>query len=417
MSGNTDLARRHSSSLIAPGTRIEGNVDFAGTLHLRGEISGDVRCAGDSGTLIVGETGRLTGSLAAPQVVVKGQIRGPIDTSGTLEIHGGGIAAGDISYRSLEIHAGGRVDGLLTPSVVEPRPSQARLPRPESTTAPPPTLPPVTVSPRIKPAARQRQAHGTRNLWLAGAAVAVVIAIFVLTRDDPAAKASPIAALQAPTQQVTAAGDDKTTEPVKGEAAPTKGEPVAAKAEPTPPKSESAAKVSPATRPPVEPKAESKGDNKAAQAAAREEPSERAEGSVASAYTIKGVNADRPDNMLFVVTREAVVVYKKKPDDSSTGVRLAFTKGRNTRIRISSDELLRVAQGEDLDLYFQGGKVWSQPIASGAWMRFEAIEPPPPPPPKPAAATRPATPDSAAGAPAAGSPAGTTVPSTGAGRQ
>lgn len=392
MSGNTDLARRHGSSLIAPGTRIEGNVEFSGTLHLRGEISGDVRCAGDTGTVIVGESGLLSGSLAAPMVVVRGQIRGPIDTSAKLEIHAGGLAAGDIRYRLLEIHAGGRVNGLLTPSVVpEPQANSARLPRPPSAAAPLPTLPPVTVSPKIKPAAKPRQAHGTRNLWLAGAAVAIVVAIFVATRDDPAAKASPIAALQAPAQEAATTGDGKTT------AEPIKDEPPPAKPEPAPPK---AAATKTGTDP--KPAVESKADAKPTPTKAREEPSERPEGNIATAYTIKGVNAARPDNILFIVTREPVVVYKKKTDDTTSGVRLAFPKGRNTRIRISSEELLRVAQGEDLDLYFQGGKVWSQPIVSGSWMRFEPLEPPPPPAPRAAPAT----------ADAAAKPAASTQPAS-----
>ena len=124
-------------------------------------------------------------------------------------------------------------------------------------------------------------------------------------------------------------------------------------------------------------------------------------------FAVKGVNAEKPATTIYVITREPVVIYKKMPDVTGKGTRLAFPRGRNTGIRIAPGELLRVAQGEDLDLYYQGGKVWANPIESGTWMRFEAIEPPPPAPKPAPPATASAAPPSAPTAPAANQPAAT----------
>jgi cytoskeletal protein CcmA (bactofilin family) len=401
LSGNTDSPKRHGSSLIGPGTQIDGSVIFAGTLHLRGEIRGDVNCDGTTGTIIVGETGRLDGSLAAPQVVVKGRVRGPIEASQRIEFHAGSIGEGDIRYRTLEIHAGGRIDGLLTPTEVPALASPARLPRPASAETPAPALAPLAApTPRRLPDS-PRNGGGARTLWMAAAAIAVVVAIFVVTREDPAASRSPIAALQAPAN-ATAAGTELANE--SRATAPTPAgareeAPAAPSSAPAP-----AAQLPPARPAAGAPKAPAEPATAAAKETERAAPVERPEPDAARALTIKGVNAERPANVLFIVTREPVVIYKKKAEDTANGVRLEFPRGRNTRIRISPEELLRVAQGEDLDLFFQGGKVLSQPIASGSWMRFEALDPPPPAKP---ATPRPAAPtaESSSPAPASASPA------------
>jgi len=66
-------------SLIGAGTRIEGNVIFAGGLRIDGEVKGDVRCAEDqAGTLVISEHARVEGEIAVAHLVVNGTIVGPV---------------------------------------------------------------------------------------------------------------------------------------------------------------------------------------------------------------------------------------------------------------------------------------------------------------------------------------------------
>jgi cytoskeletal protein CcmA (bactofilin family) len=101
-------------SLIGVGTRIEGNVVFAGGLRVDGEIKGDIRAAeGESGTLVVSEKARIEGEIRVAHLVVNGTIVGPVHASEFLELQPRSRLTGDVQYGSLEMHLGAIVDGRL----------------------------------------------------------------------------------------------------------------------------------------------------------------------------------------------------------------------------------------------------------------------------------------------------------------
>jgi cytoskeletal protein CcmA (bactofilin family) len=101
-------------SLIGAGTRIEGNVIFAGGLRIDGEVKGDVRCAeGQAGTLVISEQARVEGEIAVAHLVVNGTIVGPVQVTDFAELQPRSRLTGDLHYVSLEMHLGAVVDGRL----------------------------------------------------------------------------------------------------------------------------------------------------------------------------------------------------------------------------------------------------------------------------------------------------------------
>ena|SRR5215470_12068650 len=101
-------------SLIGAGTRIEGNVIFAGGLRVDGDIKGDVRAAeGQTGTLVVSEQARIEGEIRVSHLVVNGAIVGPVYASEFLELQPRSRVSGDVHYTSLEMHLGAIVEGHL----------------------------------------------------------------------------------------------------------------------------------------------------------------------------------------------------------------------------------------------------------------------------------------------------------------
>jgi len=117
-------------SLIGVGTRIEGNVTFAGGLRVDGEIKGDVRAAeGEAGTLVVSEKARIEGEIRVAHLVVNGTIVGPVHAADFLELQPRSRVTGDVHYSSLEMHLGAVVDGRLVHlgSAAEPKTVELKL--------------------------------------------------------------------------------------------------------------------------------------------------------------------------------------------------------------------------------------------------------------------------------------------------
>ena len=111
---NKPLAARPSSreagkSVIGNDLRIIGQslrIISRGTLQVDGEVEGDVGGA----EIIIGEEGRVTGTVAAERVIVRGRISGVIRAM-TVALQPSARVEGDIHHMSLVIEQGAEFDG------------------------------------------------------------------------------------------------------------------------------------------------------------------------------------------------------------------------------------------------------------------------------------------------------------------
>ncbi|MBX3611174.1 MAG: polymer-forming cytoskeletal protein [Hydrogenophaga sp.] len=103
-------------SLIAQGTRIQGDLMFSEGLRIDGEVAGNIRAvAGDASILIVSEVASVTGSIEADHVIIDGRVKGPVLARELLELQPKAQIEGDVSYRSIEMHQGARISGQMRP--------------------------------------------------------------------------------------------------------------------------------------------------------------------------------------------------------------------------------------------------------------------------------------------------------------
>jgi cytoskeletal protein CcmA (bactofilin family) len=103
-------------SLIAQGTRIEGNVLFHDGLRIDGEVVGDIRASDEqSSILVVSEVAVVTGQIHADHVIINGQVKGPVLAFELLELQPKARIEGDVSYKALEMHQGATISGQLKP--------------------------------------------------------------------------------------------------------------------------------------------------------------------------------------------------------------------------------------------------------------------------------------------------------------
>jgi len=102
-------------SLIGVATRLDGDLLFKGGLRIDGHVHGNVTAEpGQPSHLVIGEHGKIDGEVRCSNVVVNGEINGPVHSSDLLEIQPKGRIIGDVFYRVLEMHGGALISGTLS---------------------------------------------------------------------------------------------------------------------------------------------------------------------------------------------------------------------------------------------------------------------------------------------------------------
>ena len=111
-------------SLIAQGSRIDGNMTFSEGLRVDGDVVGDIRVdESQPSLLVISETATVIGAVYADHVIINGRINGPVHARELLELQPRARIEGDVYYKALEMHQGAVIAGMLCPAVpIEEKP-------------------------------------------------------------------------------------------------------------------------------------------------------------------------------------------------------------------------------------------------------------------------------------------------------
>ncbi|MDP3134802.1 MAG: polymer-forming cytoskeletal protein [Burkholderiaceae bacterium] len=105
-------------SLLAQGSRIDGNYHFIDGLRVDGEVVGDVRAQTEHPSiLVISESASITGEVHADHVIINGSVRGPVHARELLELQPKARIEGDVYYKALEMHQGAVIAGQLRPTL------------------------------------------------------------------------------------------------------------------------------------------------------------------------------------------------------------------------------------------------------------------------------------------------------------
>lgn len=103
-------------SLIAQGTRVEGDMSFEDGLRVDGEVLGAIHGKGGGGSLLVISEGAVVqGGLKADHVIINGTVNGPVEAREVLELQSRARIEGDVQYAALEMQQGATILGQLRP--------------------------------------------------------------------------------------------------------------------------------------------------------------------------------------------------------------------------------------------------------------------------------------------------------------
>ena len=114
MFGRSKQPSGEIETLIAAGTRVEGNLIVSGGIHLEGVVKGNVTCEqGGTALLTIARKGVVEGIVEVPRVVVHGEVRGDIRAREKVELGSTARVSGNVSYGIIEMAAGAVIQGRL----------------------------------------------------------------------------------------------------------------------------------------------------------------------------------------------------------------------------------------------------------------------------------------------------------------
>jgi cytoskeletal protein CcmA (bactofilin family) len=96
-------------SYVARNTRVTGDINFVGGLHVEGQVDGNI--LSDDGSLHL--HGEVTGEIRVPHAIVNGVVNGNIYASEHIELAAKARINGNVYYKTMEMVMGAQVNGGL----------------------------------------------------------------------------------------------------------------------------------------------------------------------------------------------------------------------------------------------------------------------------------------------------------------
>ena len=106
-----------STTLIAEGTQIEGDITFQGNLEVQGTVVGKVSSDHESAHTRILNGGVVRGSIEVSNVLINGHVEGDLIVSKHARLAAQAVVEGNIYYNTLEIERGAHVAGNLVHEV------------------------------------------------------------------------------------------------------------------------------------------------------------------------------------------------------------------------------------------------------------------------------------------------------------
>ena len=102
---------QNTTTLIAGGTEIEGNVRFRGNVHIEGCVKGNI--SSNDGKLQLIEGSNVEGNVTAADILVNGKVVGDVYATEKLKLSQKAEIQGDVYYETMEMVAGAAINGKM----------------------------------------------------------------------------------------------------------------------------------------------------------------------------------------------------------------------------------------------------------------------------------------------------------------
>jgi len=102
-----------STTLVAAGTELRGDLNFSGSLEIQGSIVGKIVGDDETAQIRILNGGSVLGEIWVPNVIVNSLIEGDIYASKHIQLAAKAKVEGTIYYSSIEIERGADIGGKL----------------------------------------------------------------------------------------------------------------------------------------------------------------------------------------------------------------------------------------------------------------------------------------------------------------
>ena len=100
-------------SIIAPGTKVHGDIDTDGTLRIEGAVEGQIKAAK---AVVVGKDGVVDGNILTQDAVIGGRVNGTVTAESRLELQATCVIDGEIRARRVKRKSGKKSDRITAPA-------------------------------------------------------------------------------------------------------------------------------------------------------------------------------------------------------------------------------------------------------------------------------------------------------------
>ena len=107
---NTPTNSDATLSVIAYGSKVNGDLECSGVLKIEGTVEGTIRGARQ---VLLGRQGVVKGDIETREAVIGGQVEGSILALERVEIQGTASVVGNVHTKTIVIREGGQINGTV----------------------------------------------------------------------------------------------------------------------------------------------------------------------------------------------------------------------------------------------------------------------------------------------------------------
>lgn len=96
------------TSIVAKGTSIKGNLEFAGTLIVEGSLESEIQGV----EMTIQESGKINGSILVKTLNCHGEVEGNI-AADSIVIHSSAVISGEVKTATLKVEPGATINGSI----------------------------------------------------------------------------------------------------------------------------------------------------------------------------------------------------------------------------------------------------------------------------------------------------------------
>jgi cytoskeletal protein CcmA (bactofilin family) len=108
--GTPKSGRDNVPSIISHGTHVVGDITTDGEVQIDGKVEGNIHCH----SLIIADTGEVTGKVVCESVTVHGLLTGTVQSQ-SVTLSSTARMVGDVTHETLTVEPGARMQGQCIP--------------------------------------------------------------------------------------------------------------------------------------------------------------------------------------------------------------------------------------------------------------------------------------------------------------